>query len=225
MKIPEPTEITLKLMSNEIENLIDELGRVQQDIYEFMNYGQLRDKLRNSLSTKKGCGKYETRGAYTFTCGSSTRKGEIQLCKECQKSTKEKGCGYSFCRDCGSQDIKEGHEESCTEGNLGIVNCGDIDLEEDIIYLCDKCKKEIKGGCGKKMDALGYIICGKFDDLKSGGKQWLCDACKSTKQVCDCGHIIDSHIEQVNGKAIAGECFECGCNGYLSLIEEEEKKE
>ena len=33
-------------------------------------------------------------------------------------------------------------------------------------------------GCGKKMDALGYIICGEFDDLKHGGKQWLCEDCE-----------------------------------------------
>lgn len=52
MIISEPTEITLKLMSNEIESLIEELGRVQQDIYEFMNYERLRKKLRDSISTK-----------------------------------------------------------------------------------------------------------------------------------------------------------------------------
>ena len=35
-------------------------------------------------TSKKGCGKYETKGDYTFTCGKSTRDGKIQLCKECK---------------------------------------------------------------------------------------------------------------------------------------------
>jgi hypothetical protein len=39
----------------------------------------------NCHRKKKGCGKYETRGAYTFTCGSSTRSGKIQYCKECRE--------------------------------------------------------------------------------------------------------------------------------------------
>ena len=39
-------------------------------------------------NVNKGCGKYETRGAYTFTCGSSTREGKIQYCKECKKHSK-----------------------------------------------------------------------------------------------------------------------------------------
>jgi len=39
---------------------------------------------KESKGVSKGCGKYETRGAYTFTCGESTRDGKIQLCKECK---------------------------------------------------------------------------------------------------------------------------------------------
>lgn len=37
--------------------------------------------------------------------------------------------------------------------------------------------KTIKG-CGKRIDALGYIICGEYDDLKHGYKQWLCSECQ-----------------------------------------------
>ncbi len=35
-------------------------------------------------SNLKGCGKYETKGTYTFTCGKSSRAGKIQYCKECR---------------------------------------------------------------------------------------------------------------------------------------------
>ena len=38
-----------------------------------------------ALDTRKGCGKYYTRGAYTFTCGESSLKGKVQLCPECSK--------------------------------------------------------------------------------------------------------------------------------------------
>lgn len=33
-------------------------------------------------------------------------------------------------------------------------------------------------------------------------------------QTCECGHEIDFHIEQVNGKAVAGECFKCPCKKF-----------
>ena len=48
----EPTKIKLELMSNEIEEIIDELGRVPYNIYEFMNLQQIIDKLRKSLEDK-----------------------------------------------------------------------------------------------------------------------------------------------------------------------------
>ena len=38
---------------------------------------------------------------------------------------------------------------------------------------------------------------------------------KMNKQICICGHSIDEHIEQVKGKAIAGECSKCDCHYYL----------
>lgn len=37
---------------------------------------------------EKGCGKYETRGAYTFTCGKSSKAGKIQLCNFCKSNLK-----------------------------------------------------------------------------------------------------------------------------------------
>ena len=35
------------------------------------------------------------------------------------------------------------------------------------------------------------------------------------KQICMCGHPLDNHIEQINGKAEAGECILCDCYYYL----------
>jgi len=34
------------------------------------------------------------------------------------------------------------------------------------------------------------------------------------EQICMCGHRIDDHLEQVNGKAKAGECSLCKCYYY-----------
>jgi hypothetical protein len=46
---------------------------------------------------------------------------------------------------------------------------------------------------------------------------------KQKKQICMCGHTIDNHIEQVNGKAIAGECKKCECHYYCQQVNEVEK--
>src|SRR3990172_150884 len=35
-------------------------------------------------------------------------------------------------------------------------------------------------------------------------------------QICKCNHPIDNHIEQINGKVIAGECINCECKEYQS---------
>ena len=47
------------------------------------------------IEEEKGCGKYYTRGAYTFTCGESSKAGKIQYCKECmlkeKKTNRRKG--------------------------------------------------------------------------------------------------------------------------------------
>ncbi len=43
----------------------------------------VRDKCKKD-TMKEGCGKYETKGAYTFTCGESSKAGKLQLCKECK---------------------------------------------------------------------------------------------------------------------------------------------
>lgn len=57
---------------------------------------------------------------------------------------------------------------------------GRLVLKEDE-RLFKELAKEQKG-CGTKMDAIGYIHCGDYDDLKHGGKQWLCDKCKNCEQ-------------------------------------------
>jgi len=53
MIISEPTEIKLKLMSDEIEDLIAELERVPYSIFKFMHYGKIVKKLKESLEDKK----------------------------------------------------------------------------------------------------------------------------------------------------------------------------
>lgn len=63
------------------------------------------------------------------------------------------------------KDILREYEK--TKGNLGVEFLNEGDTED------------VKG-CGKKMDALGYIICGEFDDLKNDGKQWLCEECEKS---------------------------------------------
>jgi len=35
-------------------------------------------------------------------------------------------------------------------------------------------------------------------------------------QICKCKHPIDNHIEQIDGKVIAGECINCECKKYQS---------
>ncbi len=44
-----PTKVELTLMSDEIGNIIDELGRVQHDIFTLMRYDELIKKLRKAL--------------------------------------------------------------------------------------------------------------------------------------------------------------------------------
>ena len=60
----------------------------------------------------------------------------------------------------------------------------------------DKTEDNIPKGCGKKMDAIGYIICGKFDDLKHGGKQWLCEDCEFEEHKKHCGCCDDRKQEE-----------------------------
>lgn len=49
MIIENPRKIKLELMSNEIQVLIEELGRIEKDIYEFLNCEELRTKLKRAL--------------------------------------------------------------------------------------------------------------------------------------------------------------------------------
>lgn len=73
-----------------------------------------------------------------------------------------------------------------------------IEWQYQMIEALTENTSSTKKGCGKgkKMDALGYIICGEFDDLKHGGKQWLCNDCKSTKEV------INSPQRELGTKAL-----------------------
>lgn len=47
--IPQPTKVKLELMSDEIEIIIDELERAPHNIYMFLNYKKLVEKLREML--------------------------------------------------------------------------------------------------------------------------------------------------------------------------------
>lgn len=40
---------------------------------------------------------------------------------------------------------------------------------------------------------------------------------KIQKQICKCKHKLDDHLEQINGKTIAGECIKCNCCKYAEF--------
>jgi len=52
MIIEEPVKIKLELMSNEIEEIIDELKRTEHNIYEMLDYRNLIEKLNRALEGK-----------------------------------------------------------------------------------------------------------------------------------------------------------------------------
>jgi len=90
MIIPKPHKVKLELMSDEIENLIEELNRVPKNLYDFFNYDLLINKLKNSLIPRKvleGCGKEFGFYGNDVTCGEEFEyDGECKviLCPECQ---------------------------------------------------------------------------------------------------------------------------------------------
>ena len=47
--ILKPTKIKFELMSNEIEQIIDELNRIPQNMFEYFNYKKLIEKLNKVL--------------------------------------------------------------------------------------------------------------------------------------------------------------------------------
>jgi hypothetical protein len=54
-----------------------------------------------------------------------------------------KGCGKMFCEDCGSYNAEEeGHNEGCSEGDLGNVYCR-IKSSEDELLLCQICQSNL----------------------------------------------------------------------------------
>ncbi len=48
----EPKSILLKLMSDEIEIIIAELSQAPHNVYKFMNYNTIIDKLNKSLGNE-----------------------------------------------------------------------------------------------------------------------------------------------------------------------------
>lgn len=52
------------------------------------------------------------------------------------KNCEQKGCRKRFCMDCGGMYF---HEESCSMGNGGWINCGEE--YDGQIMLCEKCKE------------------------------------------------------------------------------------
>jgi len=74
---------------NKVEERLDTLKK------EFASVPKQEDK-----DDEKGCGAYESKGAYTFTCGESSRAGNIQLCKKCkQPKSKLKSKNNDFTRE------------------------------------------------------------------------------------------------------------------------------
>ena len=61
-------------------------------------------------------------------------------------------------------------------------------------------------GCGKTCEWDDDGLCGGC-----GKEEYKQD---KKEQICECGHIVDNHIEQIDGKAISGECFKCDCRKY-----------
>lgn len=57
----------------------------------------------------------------------------------------EGGCETSFCEDCGSFDYDlDVHNEGCSCGTGGWVNCGSVNLDEDRVAYCIECKATLK---------------------------------------------------------------------------------
>lgn len=50
--IPSPRKIKIELMSNEIETIIDELIKAPHDIYDFLCYKKIVDKLNKALEKR-----------------------------------------------------------------------------------------------------------------------------------------------------------------------------
>jgi len=46
-------KLKVELTAKEIQDIIDELGRVQHDVYTFLNYNKLIEKLKNAIQNKK----------------------------------------------------------------------------------------------------------------------------------------------------------------------------
>lgn len=51
--IVDPNKVKLELWSNEIERIIEELNRVPHNVFEFMNYEILVDKLKTALEREE----------------------------------------------------------------------------------------------------------------------------------------------------------------------------
>lgn len=49
-----------------------------------------------------------------------------------------KGCGKRFCMDCGVMKGTGYHEELCTMGDTGWINCGE-EYDGDLM-LCSECR-------------------------------------------------------------------------------------
>ena len=127
---------------------------------------------------------------------------------------------YSDYNEDGSMNLELAFSYGCPELDLmGYTN---------VLSLLEAIRKKLKEdtqpttkGCGELFERDIYegitskLICGKLE----GGKKYYCDKCQEDRlhvpdQICECKHLIDLHIEQVNGKAIAGECRKCDCQKY-----------
>jgi len=88
----------------------------------------------------------------------------------------------------------------------------DIVLKEDE-KLFKELAKDNPQNMGNKGDTMSNTSSGKVKSFEVGYNE--SNVCPVDEiQICTCGHLIDNHIEQVNGKAISGECSLCKCNYY-----------
>lgn len=92
----------------------------------------------NKAEIEKGCGDYYTRGAYTFTCGKSSLKGNIQLCPICKAKLSQR-----IDDEKEFKDVIEHLKRKCWTTNQGSIVISFCDLEELLSKIGDN-SKEVK---------------------------------------------------------------------------------
>ncbi len=199
----------------------------------------------------EGCGEIdEGHNAYCIKhirsphriCGEFKHKGKIVsfLCKECQEDTKSelskkfmveplefvrRNDGlYLFNEDGNLEKLPDDSPTKWLLRKLNKENTEDrqseprktVQFSKGLPPQYAKC-----ANCGEMMakhDEFGYCPNIKMSRFVAQDEEE-----SSKKQFCECNHIVDEHIEQINGKAIAGECSKCDCKRYKEQDKGEDK--